>query len=218
MPELSAIRLLVTGDDEADLGVVTSDLEGDVEVAHGLSAAVASMRLREFGVLVADVESVQDALVLLRAARRSRPATRGLILVPADRQMRHDGWELVEQAAFAVLRHPVRPEALQTAVDAARRDYAAERTGFAPIADVAEPESEEIRWMLAERRLAGVLKRALSHWTTRGQGGVDDALRRSVAALTAATREAEGSPDLLMAIAEALNESGAPAKSETEAA
>ena len=69
MPELSDIRVLVTGDDEADLAAVRTGLHGTVEVVPGLSGAVAAMRLREFGALVADVQSVQDALVLLRAAR-----------------------------------------------------------------------------------------------------------------------------------------------------
>ena len=66
MPELSDVRVLLTGDDEADLDAVRFGLPGTIEVAPGLTGAVAAMRLREFGALIADVNSVQDALALLR--------------------------------------------------------------------------------------------------------------------------------------------------------
>lgn len=69
MPEISDVRVLVTGDDEADLTLVRAGLVVPSEVAQGLSLAVAAMRMREFGVLIADVRSAQDALALLRAAR-----------------------------------------------------------------------------------------------------------------------------------------------------
>ena len=209
MPELSDVRVLLTGDDEADLDAVRVGLPGTIEVAPGLSAAVAAMRLREFGALIADVESVQDALALLRAARRARPATRGIVLMPADQALRAGGWELVEQAAFTVARHPVPSTDLAALVEAARRDYAGERAGIVRSVEVeAAHDAEATRWLLAERRLAAVLRRAVNRWATRSQQGVDEAVARGVAAASEATRQAQGSPEMLLAIAAALSEAG----------
>lgn len=209
MPDLADVRVLLTGDDEADLDAVRTGLTGAIEVASGLTAAVAAMRLREFGALIADVDSVQDALALLRAARRSRPATRGIVLMPADQDPRAGRWELVEQAAFVVARHPVPASQLAALVASARGDYMHEREGaIRPGGASAASDSEATRWLLAERRLAAVLRRAVNHWSTRSQHGIEETLARGVAAVSEATREAQGSPELLLAIAAALGEVG----------
>ena len=209
MPELSDVRVLLTGDDEADLDAVRFGLPGTIEVAPGLTGAVAAMRLREFGALIADVNSVQDALALLRAARRARPATRGIVLMSADQAPRAGGWELVEQAAFTVVRHPVTSSDLAAFVEAARRDYAQERAGFVRGADAEGAlDAEATRWLLAERRLAAVLRRAVGRWSTRSQQGVEEAVARGVAAASEATRQAQGSPEMLLAIAAALSDAG----------
>jgi len=218
MPSLSDIRVLLTGDDEADLAIVRSVLPAPSEVAPGLGGAVAAMRLREFGVLVADVSAVQDALALLRAARRARPATRGVVLMPAHREPDRDGWEIVGRAAFSLVRHPVDVEALGGLIEEARRDYFDElaaagrwtfvpgiRSGPGPMA-LDAVDSDEARWLLAERRLAAVLRRTVSRWATGAQGDAEDALLRGVGAVAEATREAQGSPEVLIAIADALGE------------
>ncbi|MGE3961438.1 MAG: hypothetical protein AB7F65_07125 [Dehalococcoidia bacterium] len=206
MPELSGIRVLVTGDDEADLAAVRAGLPGTIEVAEGLTAAIAAMRLKEFGALVADVASAQDALALLRAARRARPVTRGIVLMPADQEPRTAGWELVEQAAFTVMRHPVVPVDLVTRVDAAREAYAAERDGAVRLLQEDPLDAEATRWLLAERRLAAVLRSSVQRWSTRSQVGVEDAVMRGVQAASQATRDANGSPEVLIALAAALSE------------
>lgn len=215
MPSLSDIRVLLTGDDEADLAVVRSLLPAPSEVAEGLGSAVAAMRLREFGVLVADVSAAQDALALLRAARRGRPATRGIVLMPAHLERDRDGWELVGRAAFTLVQHPVDIEALQAQIEGARRDYLYELVGAGRrrifpgnhSGDALDTlNSEEARWLLAERRLTTVLRRTVSRWATGSHSDMEDALRRGVGALAEATREAEGSPEVLLAIADALGE------------
>ncbi|MCK9494921.1 MAG: hypothetical protein M0R75_05420 [Dehalococcoidia bacterium] len=215
MPELSEIRVLVTGDDEADLAAIRGGLPGNVEVVAGLSSAVAAMRLREFGVLVADVQSVQDALVLLRAARRARPVTRGIILVPADQRAEvgsrcRDGWELVAQAAFGVVAHSVQQESLHELVSEARCDYVAERLGQrgwrrrADSAVSTAGDAEALRWASAEQRLARALRVAVAQWATRSPESVEDALRQGAAVVAEAAREANGSPEVLLAMADAL--------------
>lgn len=226
MPSLSDIRVLLTGDDEADLAIVRSVLPAPpagAEVVRGLGGAVAAMRLREFGVLVADVSAVQEALVLLRAARRARPATRGIVLMPADVPPDGEGWELVDRAAFALVRHPVETEALRGLIEEGRRDYLAERAGIAgramasgPSAEAAS-ESEDARWLLAERRLTAVLRHTVTRWATASRGDMEDALIRGVGAVSEATREAQGSPRVLIALAEALGE-WAQSEGEHEAA
>lgn len=206
MPEISDVRVLVTGDDEADLTLVRAGLVVPSEVAQGLSLAVAAMRMREFGVLIADVRSAQDALALLRAARRGRPPTRGIVLIPADHDAQADGWELVARAAFAMVRHPLEVDALGHVIDDARREYVAELRGFTPsTAPEADDDAEGTRWLLAERRLAAVLRRTVTRWATRSQGGVDVALLRGVEAVTEAARAAHASPEVLLAIADALS-------------
>ncbi len=208
MPELSDVRVLVTGDDEADLTLVRAGLVLPSEVAQGLSLAVAAMRMREFGVLIADVRSAQDALALLRAARRGRPATRGIVLIPADHDAQAEGWELVARAAFAMVRHPLEVDSFGRLMDEARRDYIAELRGFtssiAP-ADDDSDDSEGTRWLIAERRLAAVLRRTVTRWSTRSQGGVDVAVLRGVEAVAEAARAANASPEVLLAIADALS-------------
>jgi hypothetical protein len=218
MPSLSDVRVLLTGDDEADLAVVRSTLPAPSEVAVGLGAAVSAMRLREFGVLVADVSAAQDALALLRAARRSRPAARGIVLMPAHMPSDAAGWELVGRAAFKLIQHPVDVGALATLIDEARRDYLAELAGrgrwtFArgirsePGPEGVEvPDSGDARWLLAERRLVAVLRRTVTQWATGPRDDMEDALLRGVGAVAEATREAQGSPEVLIAIAEALGE------------
>jgi len=212
MPELSDVRVLVTGDDEADLTLVSTSVAVPADIAQGLSRAVALMRLRDFGVLIADVRTVQDALALLRAARRARPVTRGIVLMPADQATPvhaglSDGWELVQRSAFALLRHPVDTDRLGALIEDARRDYLAELHGPVPVATPETAEDiEHTRWLLAERRLAAVLRRAVTRWGTRAQGGVEVALLRGVEAVAEATRQANGSPEVLMAIAEALGD------------
>lgn len=204
MPDHLGIRVLVTGDDEADLEVVMAALSAPAGVARGLPEAVAAMRLQEFGALVADVEAVQDALVLLRAARRSRPVIRGIILAPAEISPQADGWEQVEQAAFAVVRHPVEQETLAALVEAARADYEAERSTSkrrrrAPLRD-----PEGLGWLVAERRLAGALRRIVLQWSTRSQAGAEDALLHGVQAAVQVARQANATPEVLLAIADAL--------------
>lgn len=205
MPEISDVRVLVTGDDEADLTLVRAGLIVPSEVAQGLSLAVAAMRMREFGVLIADVRSAQDALALLRAARRGRPPTRGIVLLPADHDALSDGWELVARAAFAMVRHPLEVESLGRVIDDARREYVAELRGFTPSTVPELDDAEGTRWLLAERRLAAVLRRTVTRWSTRSQGGVDIALLRGVEAVAEAARAAHASPDMLLAIADALS-------------
>ncbi|MQC17683.1 MAG: hypothetical protein DWG80_01245 [Chloroflexi bacterium] len=206
MPEISDVRVLVTGDDEADLTLVRAGLVVPSEVAQGLSLAVAAMRMREFGVLIADVRSAQDALALLRAARRGRPPTRGIVLIPADHDAQAGGWELVARAAFAMVRHPLEVDALGRVIDDARREYIAELRGFTPsTVPEAADDAEGTRWLLAERRLAAVLRRTVTRWSTRSQGGVDVALLRGVEAVAEAARAANASPEMLLAIADALS-------------
>lgn len=207
MPESSEVRVLVTGDDEADLTLVRAGLVVPSEVAQGLSLAVAAMRMREFGVLIADVRSAQDALALLRAARRGRSATRGIVLIPADHDAMAGGWELDTHAAFAVVRHPLDVDSFGRLIDDARRQYVAELAGpVSPAASNVDDDPEGTRWLLAERRLAAVLSRTVTRWSTRSQGGIEVALLRGVGAVAEAARAANASPEMLIAIADALGD------------
>ncbi len=207
MPELSDVRVLVTGDDEADLALVRASLAVSSEVAQGLGFAVAAMRLHTFGVMIADVRAVQDALALLRAARRSRPATRGIVLMPADQPESAGGWELVQRSAFALVRHPLDIHRLGALIEDARHDYLSELRGWTrPTVLETDHDIERTRWLLAERRLAAVLRRTVTRWATRSQGGVEVALLQGVEAVIEATRQANGSPEVLLAIADALGD------------
>lgn len=213
MTDLTSIRVLITGDAEADVDFIGERLAESHQIARGVPAAIASMRLADFGVLVADVTGVHDALALLRAARRGRPPTRAIVLIPADEDEGGAGWELVAGAAFVVLRHPVRPGDLQAMIDAARAEYARALDGAATARLPVSESPEDTRWLLAERRLASVLRALV---TQRVAVSVDHRVESIVAhgvqAMTVATREGDGGPELLLVIADALNEHIGPGR------
>lgn len=89
-------------------------------------------------------------------------------------------------------------------MEAACADYEAERSTSkrrrrAPLRD-----PEGLGWLVAERRLAGALRRIVLQWSTRSQAGAEDALLHGVQAAVQVARQANATPEVLLAIADAL--------------
>ncbi len=198
--ELDAL-VLVAGDAEADLGAlagVLTDASVTASVASGIPAACAALRLAEYAVVVADVATPDDALVLLRAAGRGRPAARVVCLFPADYEERPDLQGYIEGASFAVRRHPLPGRDLHALVRAAQHDFAAER-GSAPA------RTHRDQWKDAEQRLAASLASLLQESTGHEAGPeTQEVIARAVAAASRAARGGEDGPALLLAVAQAI--------------
>ena len=193
--------VLLTGDAEADLGALVAALQavGDApSVALGIAAACASLRLSEFAVVVADVASAEEALAVMRAAGRGRPAARVVCLLPAHFEATPDLHAYIETHSFAVRRHPLADADLRGLVRAAQRDFSAER---GPRGD--RPERE--RWRQAERRLSdafrALVEDASGHPCSSAAGAV---IEQAVAATARAARTGEDGPALLVSIAQAV--------------
>ncbi|MDA0270293.1 MAG: hypothetical protein O2798_02800 [Chloroflexi bacterium] len=120
------LPLLLAGDDEADLERVGDAFDGvSMRVVHarGLALACAALRGADYSVVVADVATLEEAMVILRAAGRTRPAIPVVTLLPADlgAQRPVELVEVVQRTSFATRSHPVTDEELLAMVNAALR-------------------------------------------------------------------------------------------------
>lgn len=206
-PELDA-PVLIAGDAEADLGVLAAALTVDghprPSIAAGIPAACAALRLTEFAVVVADVATSDEALTILRAAGRGRPAARVICLFPAHYTGHPELASYIEGAAFAVCRHPVSTTDLARVVQQARGGFVGERRAWHRV------HTDRDRWAAAEARLGLALRRMLEEVGGRATPeGVEvteviEVIERAVASCARAARSGEDGPALLIALAEGL--------------
>ena len=197
------VRVLIAGDGEADLqrlGLIA--LPSPPQHARGVPAAVAAMRLSDFGVVVADVACVEDALALLRAAGRGRPEAATIVLFPADFPDLSTGMDLVYRSAFAVRRHPIGDDELGSLVERAARTYQSvlEAGGLA---------RERGPWAQAEQVLATALSQAAARWG--GPSAAQEAEPEIIATARAATRSVRArgeGPGVVIELARVLSQAG----------
>jgi len=202
-------KVLVAGDQEADLRLLR--LEGDyaVRTTQGVRLAVSALREDEFAVVVGDVAAVDDAMAILRAAARGRPPARSIVLLPADFPEVSPGAALIRASAFATLRHPIEDGVLERIVAEAAADYQSERT--APVVQWrGRTVSEERRWREAERALADALRTTVlecsgfQRSTADGVGHLDRLVEGVAAAVVEAVQSRQADPAVLSTIAGAL--------------
>ncbi|MCK9485161.1 MAG: hypothetical protein M0R73_00405 [Dehalococcoidia bacterium] len=221
-PELDA-PVLLAGDAEADLGALAEVLARRDQwgtphsIASGIPAACAALRLSEFAVVVADVGTTDEALTILRAAGRGRPAARVICLLPPHYQIAPGLEAYIQGAAFAVLRHPLPGVDVRALVQMAGQDYARERAGVRS-AHPHGPHSTSThgtrtdgagtdgdRWRHAQDHLAAALRLMVEEST--GQPSAPETevvIMRAVAAASRAARTGDDGPGLLEAVARAL--------------
>ncbi|MEX1022395.1 MAG: hypothetical protein WD058_04530 [Dehalococcoidia bacterium] len=193
-------RVLIAGDAEADLaGVRLPGFPAPTQVARGVAAACSALRLADFGVVVADVAGADDAMAILRAAGRGRPAARVICLLPAGFPGATD---LLERSAYAVRRHPLAPGDLDRMVAEASALYEADRSiaAGAPVAI-----GDRGRWADAERALASALEGLFRELTgVPADREAREVIERAVRASMAAARQGTGGAGLVIALADAL--------------
>lgn len=143
----TSLPILLAGDAEADLDALRALMESAEErltLARSVALACAALRRVEYGVVVADVATVEEGFTILRAARRTRPVTPVICLLPAYL----DPWgsaasERVHELAFAVRLHPLDADTLQDLVTAAL-----EAPRIIPLAGL--PDHAGIEWNQGE--------------------------------------------------------------------
>jgi len=203
MPELPGPGVLIAGDAESDFDLARLlDGLGVVRTTRGIPAAVTALRTGEFGVVVADLTSVDDALSIVRAAARCRPPAPVICLFPADLDAPSERLAVLEQATFWHGQHPLPRGFLRGLVTAAGDVNRVERTRRP-----ARPVQAD--WSAAERELTASLVRLLEEIGGRAPDRIarDTVLRCVEAAAEIARTENDG-PGLLLAIARALREPG----------
>ena len=105
-------RLLVAHDAEADCADLVARLRDAgyaVDVADGVGPACFMLRRHDYVVVLADLPGA-DALAILRAAGRSRPAARVILTLPAVATTPEPALPELSRAAYRCLRHPAHLE------------------------------------------------------------------------------------------------------------
>lgn len=194
------VPVLITGDTEADLGRLALAVRAPVTIARGIAAGCAALRSSDFGAVVVDVQTGDDAFAILRAAGRGRPAARVICLMAADFSGQVDIAGLIAQSAFAVRRHPVSTAEVNQLVAEAVADYGSsepEIQGSSPV---------PARWTDAEYQLADALRSIVVALTgRRADEAAEEVIDRCIAAASEAVRSGVDGHTLLQAFAGALN-------------
>ena len=194
------VPVLITGDTEADLGRLALAVRAPATIARGIAAGCAALRSSDFGAVVVDVQTGDDAFAILRAAGRGRPAARVICLMAADFSGQVDIAGLIAQSAFAVRRHPVSTAEVNQLVAEAVADYGAsepEIRGSSPV---------PARWTDAEYQLADALRSIVVALTgRRADEAAEEVIDRCIAAASEAVRSGVDGHTLLQAFVGALD-------------
>jgi response regulator RpfG family c-di-GMP phosphodiesterase len=134
-------RLLVAHDADAECANLVAELQAAgyvVDVADGVGPACFMLRRHDYLVVVADLPGADaGALAILRAAGRSKPAARVILMLPAMANGAEPALPELSRAAYRCLRHPVEVSAeLVPIVSEAVADYRTERERPARIPDL----------------------------------------------------------------------------------
>ncbi|MQC18820.1 MAG: hypothetical protein DWG80_07085 [Chloroflexi bacterium] len=140
---------------------------------QGIGEAIAALRFHDVAVVAAEIDRAEDALALVRAARRARPPVRVLALVGPELPDAREG-SLSEIAGgphppMRLIAWPCDAEALSAAVVGALAEYDADlahRDAPAPISRFVRPPgegvTETVAWRRAEARLVEALATCLA--------------------------------------------------------
>ena len=199
MPDDRQVPVLITGDTEADLGRLALSVHAPTTVARGIAAGCAALRSSDFGAVVVDVQTGDDAFAILRAAGRGRPAARVVCLMAADFSGQVDIAGLIARSAFAVRRHPVSTSEVNRLVAEAVADYESSEP------EIQVPSPVRLRWSDAEYQLADALRSVVLALTgRRADEAAERVIERCIAAASEAARDGLDEHTLLTALAGAL--------------
>lgn len=193
------VPVLITGDAEADLGRLALSVQAPTTVARGISAGCAALRSSDFGAVVVDVQTGDDAFAILRAAGRGRPAARVVCLMAADFSGHLDIASLIARSAFAVRRHPVSTAEVNRLIVQALTAYESSESEIRVSSPVPARLSD------AEDELAEALRSVVVALTgRRADEAAERVIARCVAAAAEAARDGLDGDTLLKALAGAL--------------
>jgi response regulator RpfG family c-di-GMP phosphodiesterase len=172
-------RVLVVGDQDAECDVLAERLRARgyrVQLVRGVAGACAMLRTTDFDAVLADLPAPDaDALAIVRAARRSAPAARVVVLLPAVPGEHEPAFPVLATQAFACLRHPVSFDETEGAISAACEEVSEELETLAERRRAAaharrEPASIARQWhrVLSEAAEAGRGLEATAQALVRG--------------------------------------------------